>query len=400
MNLTDFTIPCPIGLSSMTIYDRRGGDMRSLDNLLMILFLSAILVCTPAAATEMVGADQYNLGEGEVLEDDLIVAGGTIMIDGDVSGDLIAAGGNIEVAGRVDDDAWIAGGSLIIDGEIGDDLRAAGGDIRLRGSVADNAMIAGGTITTSSNSDVGGDLDVAGGSIEIAGHVGADLSCNGGSVVIGGTVDGNATICADDIRILQSARIQGDLEYTSDKEIEIPAGTVMGDVVYKRSEKKVEDIYSKTTASIISFLSILLIGLLMVRFKRNTTIKVSDTITTQILKSLGSGVLLLIIIPLVALVLMVTVIGIPLGLIVLFAYIVILYISEIFVGLAIGRRIVTYAKKEISSPYWHLVVGLIVIAFATRLPLIGFLISLIVILAGLGALVMTWKSMSDESKSM
>jgi hypothetical protein len=138
----------------------------------------------------------------------------------------------------------------------------------------------------------------------------------------------------------------------------------------------------------------------MVRFKRNTTIKVSDTITTQILKSLGSGVLLLIIIPLVALVLMVTVIGIPLGLIVLFAYIVILYISEIFVGLAIGRRIVTYAKKEISSPYWHLVVGLIVIAFATRLPLIGFLISLIVILAGLGALVMTWKSMSDESKSM
>ncbi len=373
--------------------------MRSLDNLLMLMFLSVILICAPATATEMVSADhQYNLGEGEVLEDDLLVAGGTIMIDGDVSGDLIAAGGNIEVAGRVDDDAWIAGGSLIIGGEIGDDLRAAGGDIRLRGSVADNAMIAGGTITSSSNSDVGGDLDVAGGSVEIAGHVGSDLSCGGGSVVIGGTVDGNATIYADDIRILQSARIQGDLEYTSDKEIEIPAGTVLGNVVYKRSEKKVEDIYSKTTSSIISFLSILLIGLLMVRFTGNTTVRVSDTIATQILKSLGSGVLLLIAIPLVAMILMITVIGIPLGLIVLVSYMVILYISKIFVGLAIGRRILTYAKQEISSPYWHLVVGLIVIAFATKLPLIGFLISLIVILAGLGALVMTWKSI-DESKS-
>lgn len=379
--------------------------MRSLDKLLVLLFLSVILICAPATATEMVAADQFTIGEGEVLEDDLIVAGDTIMIDGDVSGDLIAAGGDIEVAGRVDDDAWIAGGSLSIDGEIGDDLRVAGGDIHLRGSVADNAMIAGGTITTSRNSDVGGDLDVAGGSIEIAGHVGADLSCAGGIVVIGGTVDGNATIDADDIRILQSARIQGDLEYTSDKEIKIPAGTVMGDVVYKRSEKKVEDIYSKTTSAIISFLSILLIGLLMVRFTGNTTIRVSDTIATQLLKSLGSGVLLLIAIPLVALVLMMTVIGIPLGLIVLFAYIVLLYISKIFVGLAIGRRIVTYVKKEISSPYWHLVVGLIVIAFATRLPLLGsripllgFLISLIVILAGLGALVMTWKSMSDESK--
>ncbi len=372
--------------------------MRSLDKLLVLLFLSVILICAPATATEMVAADRYNLGDGEVLEDDLIVAGETIVIAGDVSGDLIAAGGSIEVAGRVDDDAWIAGGSLIIDGEIGDDLRVAGGDIHLRGSVADNVMIAGGTITTSSKSDVGGDLDAAGGSIEIAGHVGADLSCNGGSVVIGGTIDGNTTICADDIRILQSARIQGDLEYTSDKEIEIPAGTVIGDVVYKRSEKKVEDIYSKTTSSIISFLSILLIGLLMVRFTGNTTIRVSDTIATQILKSLGSGVLLLIAIPLIAMILMITVIGIPLGLIVLFAYIVILYISKIFVGLAIGRRIVTYAKKEISSPYWHLVVGLIVIAFATRIPLVGFLISLIVILAGLGALVMTWKSMSDESK--
>ncbi|MEA3324334.1 MAG: hypothetical protein U9Q37_04250 [Euryarchaeota archaeon] len=373
--------------------------MRSTDNLLMLLFIAVILICTPATATEMVAADQqYNLGEGEVLEDDLIVAGGTIMIDGDVFGDLIAAGGDIEVAGRVDDDAWITGGSLIIDGEIGDDLRAAGGAIHLRGSVADNAMIAGGTIAASSNSAVGGDLDVAGGSIEITGHVGRDLSCGGGSVVLGGAVDGNATIFADDIRILQSARIQGDLEYTSDKEIEIPAGTVMGDVVYKRSEKKVEDIYSKITSSIISFLSILLIGLLMVRFAGNTTIRVSDTIATHILKSLGSGVLLLIAIPLIALILMITLIGLPLGLIVLFAYIVILYISKIFVGLAIGRRIVTYAKKEISSPYWHLVVGLIVIAFATKLPLVGFLISLIVILVGLGALVMTWKSMSDESK--
>ena len=105
-------------------------------------------------------------------------------------------------------------------------------------------------------------------------------------------------------------------------------------------------------------------------------------------------------IPLVALVLMMAVIGLPLGLIVLFAYIVILYISKIFVGLAIGRHIAMYAKKEISSPYWHLVVGLIVIAFTTRLPLLGFVISLVVILAGLGALVMTWKSRYDESKSV
>jgi len=108
----------------------------------------------------------------------------------------------------------------------------------------------------------------------------------------------------------------------------------------------------------------------------------------------------LIAIPLIAMILMITVIGLPLGLIVLFTYIVILYISKIFVGLAIGRSIVTYVKKEISSPYWHLVVGLIIIVFATRLPLVGFLISLIVILTGLGALFMTWKSMSDESKGI
>ena len=136
----------------------------------------------------------------------------------------------------------------------------------------------------------------------------------------------------------------------------------------------------------------------MVRFAGKMTVRVSDTIATQVLKSLGSGVLLLIAIPLIALILMITVIGIPLGLIVLFAYIVILYISKIFVGLAIGRPIVTYAKKESSSPYWHLVVGLIVIALATKIPLVGFLISIVVVLAGLGALFMTWKSMSDESK--
>ncbi len=378
-----------------------GGDMESSNTLLLILFLSVILICAPVTATETVGADQYTLGKGEVLDDDLMVAGGTIIIGGDVSGDLIAAGGDIKLAGRVGDDAWIAGGSLIIDGEISDDLRVAGGAINLRGSVGDNAMIAGGTITAGSKSSVGGDLDVAGGSIEIAGDVGGDLSCSGGSVVIGGSIDGNVTINADDIRILQSARIQGDLEYTSDKEIEIPAGTVIGNVVHKLPEKETlaESLYSETTSSIMSFLSILLTGLSLVRFTRNTTIRVSDTIATQILKSLGLGIIALIAIPLIALILMITVIGVPLGLIVLFAYIVMLYISKIFVGLAIGRPIVTYAKKEISSPYWHLVIGLLVIALATMIPLVGFLISLIVILTGLGALAMTCRSMYDESRA-
>src|SRR5690606_24713078 len=88
----------------------------------------AVLFAGTALAAEVASADEvYILPRGEVIEDDLYVGAGEILIEGTVEGDLVATGGYIEVSGVVMGDVIAAGGGIVISGAVQDDARVAGG---------------------------------------------------------------------------------------------------------------------------------------------------------------------------------------------------------------------------------------------------------------------------------
>lgn len=98
------------------------------------------------------------------VADDALVAGGNIDISGNVGGSARVAGGNIRINSKtITEDLVVAGGTLYIgpDTNIKGDLLVAGGSVVLNGAVQGNVKIAGGSILM--NGPVSGNVVVKAG---------------------------------------------------------------------------------------------------------------------------------------------------------------------------------------------------------------------------------------------
>lgn len=102
---------------------------------------------------------------------DVFAAGGEIdVVTGQIADDFVAAGGRIVLGpqARVDGDVVIAGGRLRIESPLGADLHAAGGTVVLNGPVAGNVRLEGDNITIGPDAQIAGSLTHRGRNVRVA----------------------------------------------------------------------------------------------------------------------------------------------------------------------------------------------------------------------------------------
>lgn len=98
---------------------------------------------------------------GANVADDVRVAGSQVMIGGHVYGDVMSAGGvlNILPNAVIDGDVYIAGGSVVIEGKVNGYVHAAGGEVALKGEVGKDVNVrTDSKLTVGPNAKVGGKL--------------------------------------------------------------------------------------------------------------------------------------------------------------------------------------------------------------------------------------------------
>jgi hypothetical protein len=96
------------------------------------------------------------------------------------------------------------------------------------------------------------------------------------------------------------------------------------------------------------------------------------------------GFLVLVATPVAALILGVTLVGMPIALLTLFTWLAGLYLAKVFVGALVGQEIL---KSQAGPPrpfVLSLLLGLFIIFVATDLPYVGAVVSFLVIVLGLG----------------
>ncbi|MCH7541465.1 hypothetical protein IH981_01650, partial [Patescibacteria group bacterium] len=149
--------------------------------------------------------------------------------------------------------------------------------------------------------------------------------------------------------------------------------------------------------AVVGWISTFIIGLLLIklfpRFSRETV----STLRKRPWSSLGIGFLTLILTPIVFVILLITVIGIPLALILLALYLISLYLARIFVIYWIGLTLFERTGRKIHE-VWALIVGLVVYYIITLVPIAGGLATLLVVLFGLGAAILTKKATYTEAR--
>ncbi|MFH0887227.1 MAG: hypothetical protein V1843_03575 [bacterium] len=342
---------------------------------LMVLAL-AVLFSVPANALVFKSGEKVILGEGDVINESMLAMGEEIQILGKVKGNLIAFGGRV-----------------FIDGNVGGTIIAAGGDVTILGP-ANSAVVGGGKVLI--NSTIKSDLVVGAGKVIIddGAQVGKDTFLGCGEAVISGKICKDLRVGAGLLRLLPGAYIKGNLKYSAGR-TEIDSGaTIKGNIrIIDHPEAKKLAGYILTFAiakEIIATLALILIGLLMLRYVPNQITMITNRMSDSPLKSLGWGVLSAIVIPVIAILLFITVVGIPLGLLLLIAFGFALYFSAIFIGIILGRWIIEQLSKGRRATLgWSLVLGLVIYKLITFIPIVGWVIALITIIWALGAIVTT-----------
>jgi len=358
--------------------------------------LLALAIVAPVAAAEVLSDGQAQVPQGETIADDVYLFGGEAEIAGSVTRDLTVVSGrlNLETTGRVDGNLNALGGDVTLRGAVGRTVRVAGGQIEIAGAIGSDLIVAGGEVELERGASVRGDVIIAGGRVVIRGDVGGEIRGAAGDLTIDSNVAGNVRVTVDELTLGPRARVGGDLRYKSGDTLELDqAAVVTGGI-----ERREPDVFFPAdggvawlTGLLFRLLCALVAGAVVVLAAPGLAITIANGVRHRLPGSLLRGVILVIALPIALVVLMVTVVGIPIALIGWAVFFAALYLSQVFVGLAIGRFIFPSRWGEGGRGFNLLAMTLgVVLLGALRfipIPWVDVGISVVIALIGLGAVV-------------
>jgi hypothetical protein len=216
----------------------------------------------------------------------------------------------------------------------------------------------------------------------IDGTVREDLFVLNGDTEISGTVDGDVVVFNGDVAVRSGAEIGGDLVTQSTPQVEDDA-TIRGSQtnVATKFDYDVSGFAGRFVWWLGYTVSVLILGLLLLAFAPHLDQAVVETIRTRLGSSIGWGVALFFLLPIAAVLLLVTVVGIPLGLFVLLALALIYTVGYTVATLGVGRVVM-----RTSSRYVAFLVGLVILRALALIPVVGGLLWLLASAWGLGSL--------------
>lgn len=365
----------------------------------IVALLALPIITTRAAEFRADRSDETITISDSETPRDLYTASRTVTVNGNVSGDLVAAGGTILINGSIEDNLFAAAGDMTIRGPIGRHLRAAGGTITISSLVDGDVFVAGGTVEITKDAVINGGLYVSGGTVTVAGIVKGEAKVSGGDVTLNGQL-ASAHVRASTLHLGQQAVINGDLWYKSPEEKTQDQGAV---VLGNQHYQAVTANYMWKKLSSVEFLlgivASILLGWLLWRFAPKTV----EQVVTNGLKRPGAAAWLalgtLFITPLVAILLLVTVIGAPIGLLLGLLWGVTIILGTVISKIIFGSwlmRLVT-KEKDLKIDLQTIAVGALLLALTDLIPVVGPLVSFVFFLLGLGAVAQLFRRMTDKT---
>jgi len=253
---------------------------------------------------------------------------------------------------------------------------------------------------------IGGSARLLGGELRIAGSIARKLRAAGAVVVLAGAVAGNVELVGQEIEVLPTARIKGNLTYWSPRAARIDPKAVIGGRVIHNLPELPSRIARTGTALITISRALFMVGLTVIAIALflifpGFTVLASRTIGSDPFKSLGMGLVLFAAIPVAAILSMITILGIPLGLIIIVGYSISLLVGFVLAAFYLGdvgaQAFMAKGARKRLARVLFLVIALVVLLLARQIPFFGGLLIVLAVLLGLGAMSLhTWRQWEDS----
>lgn len=334
-------------------------------------------------------ADADSLASAQSRTGNRYIGGGEVSLAEPVVADLYAAGGKVTVTHAVAEDAALAGGQVDVRAPIGQDLRITGGKVSVDANVDGDLVAAGGNVNIGKDSRIGGDMLLAGGEVRFSGAAMGRARLTGGKLIVAGDIEGDTALYGQDIVLEPGARIAGNLTYASSKplsdtELALVAGSV------KREEARQDWAPRTGTAWFhpVFFISMLVCGSLLFILFPNAVSGTHQAMRQTPGRSLLVGIALLCTLPPVAILFIVSIIGIPVGFTLLMLYPVLLLLGYLGAAFFVSRSAALAMRRaDRSGRAWQigfLALGLALLAFAGKIPFLGGLLVILAVVTGVG----------------
>jgi len=359
--------------------------------LLLVLLLPVFVMVGVARAQTFRSGDTATVAAGEVVDSTLYAAGSTVDIAGEVQGDVFCAGQNISITGKVTGDVICAGQTVHISGIVEGDVRAAGQTVSVGGEVMGNLSVGSQTFTLEGSAKVGGDATVGGEQVVLNGSIGRDLVSGSSNVTVAGSVGRNIKAGVEHLNLTGEATVGGALSYTSANEASIADGaTVAGNTT--RTEPEQKDTGNRGTVfgfglamAFYVLLSLLIVSLVLVlvfpqAFQRASVLALADPF-----KSFLVGLGATFVVPALIVGFMISLVGIPLSLLLLLAWMLVLFLSGPVFAFTLGRLVLRGQTNAILI----MAVGSLIVLASYLIPFLGVFTLLATLWVGTGTIIRT-----------
>lgn len=372
--------------------------------------------------TTVNGDVTVHMGEIEidgVVNGDVVSNMGKVSVYGDVNGDVTANMGEVVVPGRVSGTVNARMGSVSVDGDVGGNLKAGLGSVRIRGTVA-------------------GDVELELGELQISGHVLGNVRSQGKVIRITGQVDGDV-IMPQGIVELGSDAVVGGRVFVEQGLVQASPGARVGsiEVDEELSRREVDDMFSggynfrgiddlinilpftdgeffrnfefnfrpghrmfpfntpftgwtgRAASRILGMVVIFaLAALAYTLFPRNTN-NIMRAVDQKTGPAILWGVLAVILAVPIAILLAVTIIGIPLILVEFLLLAVAWIMGYTGVALWLGGRVLKSSSAEAANPLGKLGLGVLLLGIIGFIPILGALVGIGVFMLAVGTALST-----------
>ncbi len=366
--------------------------------LVPLVVVGMALTPTLAFAATLSAGQQYSLAANASVAGNLYVAAGTTTIGGRVTGDVFSAGGTVIVSGSVGGDLAAAGGTVQVLGAVDGDARIAGGTVTVSDRVDGDLVVLGGTAHILPGAIVAGDLIMAGGQAIVDGTIYGNMNVTVGTLIINGSVRGTVTAKVKDrVEVGSTAVVGGALSYRAPGDAVIADGARISGGITRDTSGRGSMPAEVPARAFWAFMSILtgmkllaalgLAAVLVWRWHRQS-LEVLSSVRNSFWQSLGHGLAYMILVPIAAILLLVSFVGTLPGALVLMLFGAMLILSKALTGMFFGSWLVMVInKKDAMHITWGSALGgVILFTLVSLIPIIGWIVGCAVWLAVFGAL--------------
>jgi cytoskeletal protein CcmA (bactofilin family) len=400
--------------------------------MLLLAVLALPFAGTARAAEIITGDPNAIVPASQVIDDDLFITGQTIRIEGTVRGDVFAAGQDVEVTGTIEGNLFVAAQFFANNGRVDGGIYTFAYVVNIGSAsvVSDNVYGGAFSVETDEGSQIGRSLYVMGYQGIVSGEVGRDLNFTGAALQLNGDVGRNLTVRigepTEGENYEWNSWMPGNIQTIAPGFEQANDSTVGGETDYQVVDydtnaanyaPNAPTMWGLVVAATViirvgEFMTLFLVGALLLLLWPAPVKRVEEQITKHPWRSLGLGVLGLILYPFafVLAAVLIVMLGLLVGLVTLgqlagyvfgFGFLLLglvtlavcfaaMVASKAIISQMVGKWLLGTFNVSLDNRWMSLLallVGVFIFVAIRLIPVFGWLVAALVIVLGFGAMI-------------